>query len=927
MSTVADAAALRQIRLDPNSSVIVQATEWLVGNHTDKNQLDLSDQVIALPTARAGRRLLESIVFASNQRELVLSPPTMATVGRIPEYLYPQQYPLASDLMQRLAWTSVLADIDAEDLQLISAQGEPNSRWAERFSMAGMIQKLHQELAGNLLSFRDVLDKAVQLDSFREHDRWQLLHRLQMAYFKQMRDAGMWDIQTARRMAVLNSECRTEKSLILIGTVDLNQSLRHMLVQVHRQVTLLTVCDETTSQGLDALGCLRKEFWRDYPLRIADDRLRFADRPHDQARILVDFVARLDGKFAAEEIAIAVPDSNLIPTLTRFLKSAGAPTHDATGETLDRSGPIRLFRLLAQWARRQNFADLARLVRHEAVFDKLTELLGTTDWLPELDRIGNRYLPARIQALPAAGETALRRLVTALSTIVGEFSELQRNRRLSEWAVRWRELIDRCYGHLHLDSQDPASKPLMHSLRYLNQILSEMEILNETWDIDCSAEDSLLALLTQVSERMVVMDRDAQSIELLGWLDMIWDDAPVAIVTNFNEGNIPSSKHDHPFLPNSLRSHLGLMDNDLRYARDKFALTMLLENRQQLLLISGRRDELENPLLPSRLAFTGEPRADAVRWLKMIYRSESRGRPIRSQLPRTQQFRIPELPPIENLDAIHVTDFDAYLNCPYRFYLQKILRLQCVEDRVDELDHRSFGTLAHDVLEAFGHSELKDSTDVTKIRKMLKSELAGRAKTMFGSQPLSSIQIQISQLELRLEKFAEEQVRRRRAGWRIEAVEYRDLSRVLDVDGQPIRIKGRLDRLDRNQRTGEQAIIDYKTGRKEASKQFNAKSGWKSLQLPLYQWMFAGSDLDSRAPIFTGYARLCQDLDAIAFDLINWQPEQIEQGINQAVDVVHGIRANDFAPNPQRPFEDEFDGICQNKVFEKWGDPSEEVQP
>ena len=59
------------------------------------------------------------------------------------------------------------------------------------------------------------------------------------------------------------------------------------------------------------------------------------------------------------------------------------------------------------------------------------------------------------------------------------------------------------------------------------------------------------------------------------------DDAPVLVVTGFNEGRVPAGVRGHPFLPDGLRTALGLPDDAARVARDLHALCAILH--------SGRR--------------------------------------------------------------------------------------------------------------------------------------------------------------------------------------------------------------------------------------------------------------------------------------------------------------------------------------------------
>ena len=53
---------------------------------------------------------------------------------------------------------------------------------------------------------------------------------------------------------------------------------------------------------------------------------------------------------------------------------------------------------------------------------------------------------------------------------------------------------------------------------------------------------------------------DRAAIELRGWLELPWDDAPALVVTGMNEGMVPASGGSDLFLPDTLRRRLKLDD-------------------------------------------------------------------------------------------------------------------------------------------------------------------------------------------------------------------------------------------------------------------------------------------------------------------------------------------------------------------------------
>src|SRR5690606_38063570 len=91
---------------------------------------------------------------------------------------------------------------------------------------------------------------------------------------------------------------------------------------------------------------------------------------------------------------------------------------------------------------------------------------------------------------------------------------------------------------------------------------------------------ALRLTLDQLAVQRVPPPRDDAAVELLGWLELPLDDAPVLVITSFNEPYVPSSLDADLFLPNRLRQRLGVLDNERRCARDAYALNSMLASRE-----------------------------------------------------------------------------------------------------------------------------------------------------------------------------------------------------------------------------------------------------------------------------------------------------------------------------------------------------------
>jgi ATP-dependent helicase/DNAse subunit B len=283
----------------------------------------------------------------------------------------------------------------------------------------------------------------------------------------------------------------------------------------------------------------------------------------------------------------------------------------------------------------------------------------------------------------------------------------------------------------------------------------------------------------------------------------------------------------------------------------------------------------------------------------------------------TSRFAPPRPERLEKpVTSLRVTQFRDYLACPYRFYLRHVLELAALNDVAEELDPMAFGSLAHDILKAFGDiPENSRLTDADKIRSFLDSELDRLVRGQYGKQRLPAVELQVEQLRLRLAAFARWQAEWAAQGWRIvkTEIDIEEGKASLVVDGQPMYLRGRIDRIDQNERDGRYVIFDYKTSEKgEApSATHRRKDGtWVDLQLPLYRHLARVVEIEHET-IGLGYILLPKSLSAVKDALAPWEKHDLDSADDTAREVIRKIRDQEFwPPASPGPRFDDFAAIC-----------------
>lgn len=948
--------------LDWKAPALPAAAEYLLARYRRGDEVDLSQVLVVLPVLRAGRRLLELLVQRTNEQSLLFTPPEIMTEGKLPERLYTPKRPFADDLTQHLAWSRALRQVDPALLAQLAPHPPAADDALGWLELAEMLARVHRELSADTLNFADVARRGRDLPGFVEEDRWLALAEIQAAYLRQLDELELWDVQTARLVAIEQRELQTACDVVLLGMVDANVSLRKMLDQVADRVTVLVHAPAELADHFDDYGCLLAEKWAEREIAIDDAQVRRADGPAEQADVAARFLSELDGKYRTDEVVIGLADSKLAPQLQRELAQLDIEARSVEGRRLAETGPYRLIRILADYAQRERFVDLAAAVRHPDIFDWLREQADAPprkvyDLLTSLDEYYGQSLPARLDAdrlqkeVEFLREAELPRQVQRrqqcedLLWLLGKLEVLCQPlagppQALGPWCQGLRGVLVSVYGQRRLKRHVPADHTLLAALEQIIESLNQLERTPPVLAGPVRRQEAMELLLRPLAGETIPPLALPQAVELLGWLELALDDAPALVVTSFNDGFVPKSVLADAFLPNHLRRELGLLHNERRYARDAYVLSVLVASRERLQLVVGHRDPDGNPLVPSRLLFATSANHAARRalaYFSALPVARTRRNLLAGDAAPLDRSAI-EIPlpsasvPVPT--ALSVSQFKAYIACPYRFYLSHLLRLSALADEAAELDGGAFGDLIHDCLQHFGReTDVREQVDPDAIFAYLSDRLDKLAGARYGNSTCRpAIRVQVEQARLRFKTFAQWQAERTKSGWSIAYSEDFDqqLSTEIDVDGEPFTLRGRIDRIDYHRDTRQICVLDYKTSDtgKDPAKTHRKQDEWIDLQLPLYRHLLKTIafeiPLNHAAEPLLGYINLPKDVKSIREQLATWTADDLASADAAAWQIVRDIRARKFWPRSAAPeYDDDFMYLCQDKVLDPWAPSGE----
>ena len=915
------------------------AAAHLIEHYIEGPVADLRPATIVLPGRRARRRVIELLLDEAEGRGATLIPPEATTVGGLPELLHTSPRPFADEATSRRAWSRALRDVDREAVERAFPHLPESDGPTEWDEYAGLLAGLHETLAREGHPFGAAVQICRSGLLFDDGARWEGLAQVQNRYLQLLERSGLADRFETRRLALESDVPPFTGDIWLVSIVELPDVTRRLVEASGATVRALIHAPAELNDGtdataiFDAFGLPGTDYWATARVPVADQILTVVERPVDQAEAVMDGLATLGGAYSAEEIVLVVHrESEVVPYLEQRLEARNVAARYAAGTPLSRTGPVRLLQAVADYLNDATFQALAALLRHPDAGPLAgpTPAAAGLEAIEVADRYFTDHLPFRVRGEIPRGQRTAALFPPVVRAIEreGPLRAFGGRKPLSEWMPLVMDVLLKAYGELGLDRSRPAHRRQLDVLGRIQVVAASLAAVPQVLDETCSGSEAIRMLLMELREEALPPEPGRDAVELLDWLELPLDDAPIVILTGFNEGFLPESVSGHAFLPDALRTRLGLPDNRSRLARDAYRLTTVLHSKKSVGVIAGRRTSQGDPLRPSRLMFRIPEEQMPARVLHFLERDGGgkRGTSLASlglEPGAQSQFTVPpeeliELGEDEVPTGLAVTAFRGLLKDPYRFVLEKVYGLRRLDDTARELDPLGFGSLAHEILHRFGLLALEspprvDVSSRSEVADSLMDLLDNEVSTRFGEDAMPAVQLQAEQLKIRFRAFAEKQAQWARQGWKVVAVECKGEGVSFDVDGRPFLLQGRIDRIDHNPSTGEWAVLDYKTGasvdppEKVHRKSHGRDRRWIDLQLPLYRRLLSGIfdadgqrviDIDvdgaEQGRIRFGFVSLPQNVEETEFMIAAWTEEDFLSAEADAREAVRHLREASF---------------------------------
>ncbi|MDR0732978.1 MAG: PD-(D/E)XK nuclease family protein [Dysgonamonadaceae bacterium] len=389
--------------------------------------------------------------------------------------------------------------------------------------------------------------------------------------------------------------------------------------------------------------------------------------------------------------------------------------------------------------------------------------------------------------------------------------------------------------------RDEASYRDVYDGLYQESIFRAYQVLNRLYGLLSSGEWTLekptfLRLLQRLlsATQVPFHGEPVKGLQIMGVLETRTLDFKNLLILSVNEGFMPDNGGENTFIPQFLRSHLGLNTVDRQDSIYAYHFYRLLQRAEKITLVYNTDKTQSGKAEMSRflLQILVDKRLNIQRYTLLSTVKPMDVQPITVQKTDEIIRLIKEKYDLNaNPEAKPLTpsSLNTFIDCSLRFYWEKIKGYETPDELSDELDASVFGTIFHRAAE-FLYREISGAANSAftvqkahldgylqpeaelRIRKLVAKafqEVYFKGKptdeTQYNGEQLINFRVICKMLE-RLIAFD-----RRRAPFTVLGLEQK-IYDVIELPAAAVKLKigGVIDRMEEH--NGQLWIVDYKTG-------------------------------------------------------------------------------------------------------------------
>ncbi len=366
-------------------------------------------------------------------------------------------------------------------------------------------------------------------------------------------------------------------------------------------------------------------------------------------------------------------------------------------------------------------------------------------------------------------------------------------------------------------------------------------------------------ILLQLMERKKVSLKGEPlvGIQVMGMLETRNLDFERVIILGANEGSLPKNGFQESFIPYDLRHAYGLPLQNTKTAVASYHFFRLLQRTKHAAILYNSEPDVMGGGEVSRFVLQIENELSKhnpnIRISRKMVNVPLKGTGNSPEISiRKEKTIMQQLRKLAK-KGISPSALNIYVRCPLQFYYRYVAEIDVPMPPEVSVQSNTFGSVVHGVLEHLYKPFSGKRIDTEKLKKALQENLESfllqEFQKNYGKNDLKYGRDLLIYNVAR--KYVERFVLNEISMLEKEPRELLDTEKAmqssLDVNGFQVKLKGFIDRIDKNPGNGKIRVIDYKTGGVDA-KDLRLKT-WdvvieetrfsKVLQVLVYAWLFS----------------------------------------------------------------------------------------
>jgi ATP-dependent helicase/nuclease subunit B len=843
----------------------------------------------------------------------------MATPGW---FLQIQDDEAAAEWIEQVAWVEVLEHVEdwSEYSALFPEPPGEGRDWAG--GLAREIVRLRSTLQENGLLLSSA---AHQLRDTVEAERWAALSKLEFLVERMLKS---WGVKSRSHLLAEGLKMPAGISrIVLAGVAEMPPLVERAWLGWNGAVSVLIGAPEQEAGEFSSIGRPLPS-WALRPLPWPEGSVQVVADPRQQAVEALRMIGEM--KTPSSDVALGSADTEVGDELARaFTRGGWTAFHPAAA--LVTGGLSRWFKIWSEWLADPTLATMADLLS----LPETGVLVGgkRAQKAKRLAELRDRWMVTRTEDLQRriATENFRSEYDKESADELCKAAEALENWRGGFLSVKFIETMERMLGVLGRTgpTTEEASNEMSEWLTLAAPWIKQVKRGPGFW----------IEMMLSAISSPTPLPPEGRVIDVQGWLELFHEPGRHLVLCGMNEGKVSARCGGEPWLGEASRDRLGLIKDADRAARDAYLYLAMLESRRnggRVDVICGKSGSGGESLLPSRLLLASG-QDELPRRVEALFKEIQ---PPEAGLRWSADWqwtpRVVE-PPLR----LNVTSLGDYLNCPFRYYLKHVVRMQKSEAGRAEWNARDFGNVAHEVLERWGRdTEARDFDQAEAIHSWLSAELDRVVIEWFGKRVPLAVRIQTEALRQRLLWLSRVQATSRSEGWQIV-----DVERKVELPVGKALIVAKIDRIDRHCESGRLRVLDYKTGKidgvdKAHRKKLTTASTlplhlsldcpavyagedkgksidflWHNLQLPLYAAALVKRGESLPAPCY--FTLRSTEADVKILEWTDFDTADLEAAQSCADWVAGQIAAGVFAPPAEKVTYDDYQILAAGGIFKE----------